>query len=123
MQGEMTARLADASDAPAICALINSAYRGESSRAGWTTETDLVGGGRIDEPTLRHMIASEGSVILVIDGGNGPVASVSLERRIDRAYLGMLSVRPTRQATGLGKRLVGEAERWVVVGKGKVGQF
>lgn len=109
----MTARLADTPDVPAICALINSAYRGESSRQGWTTETDLIGGGRMDAPTIAEMIA-QGNAFLVIDGDDGPLASLSLERRDDCAYLGLLSVRPTEQATGLGKRLLAEAERWVV---------
>jgi GNAT superfamily N-acetyltransferase len=106
-------RLADASDAPAICALINSAYRGEGSRQGWTTETDLVGGRRMDEATLAEMIATEGNAILLYEDDHGPIASVFLERRGDDVYLGLLSVRPARQADGIGKRLIAEAERWV----------
>jgi len=106
-------RPATAADAAPLCALINSAYRGESSRQGWTTETDLVGGGRTDETTLAEMIATEGNVFLVFDSDTGPIASVFLQREDGRAYLGLLSVSPTRQAEGLGKRLLAEAERWV----------
>ena len=40
-------RVASAADAPALVDLINSAYRGESSKAGWTTEADLLGGQRV----------------------------------------------------------------------------
>lgn len=114
MQGEKTARLASASDVPAICALINSAYRGDESKKGWSTETDLVGGGRTDEPTIAEMIMGAGNVFLVVDDRAGLVAGVHLEDRGDHAYLGMLSVRPDQQATGVGRRLLAEAEEWAV---------
>ena len=35
-------------DAPEIAILVNSAYRGDSSRQGWTTEADLLDGTRTD---------------------------------------------------------------------------
>jgi hypothetical protein len=41
---ELTLRRADVSDVDGIVALVNSAYRGDSSREGWTTEADLLGG-------------------------------------------------------------------------------
>ena len=104
-------RLSD--EAGAISGLINSAYRGESSRRGWTTETDLVGGGRMDAATLAALIADDSNALLVIDGADGPIASVFLERHDGYAHLGMLSVRPSLQATGLGRRLLAEAEHWV----------
>jgi GNAT superfamily N-acetyltransferase len=112
MQGEMTVRLADTSDVPAICALINSAYRGDESKKGWSTETDLVGGGRTDEPTVTEMMTA-GNVFLVARDDEGLLASLHLENRGDHAYLGLLSVRPTQQATGLGRRMLAEAEGWV----------
>ena len=52
-------------DAPALVALVNSAYRGESSRAGWTTEADLLGGQRVDVEGLTATISTPGNVILV----------------------------------------------------------
>src|SRR5262245_31048970 len=61
-------RAATAGDAPAVAALVNSAYRGESSRAGWTTEADLLGGQRVDVEEIRALIAAPGHVILVHDG-------------------------------------------------------
>lgn len=39
---DLSFRPATAADAPLIAALVNSAYRGDSSRAGWTTEADLI---------------------------------------------------------------------------------
>ncbi|MEU7738389.1 GNAT family N-acetyltransferase, partial [Streptomyces griseus] len=37
---ELTFRDASGADVPALVALIESAYRGDSSRTGWTTEAD-----------------------------------------------------------------------------------
>ena len=48
---------ADEADLPAVRALIESAYRGEESRAGWTTEADLVEGPRTSVEELRVMVA------------------------------------------------------------------
>jgi GNAT superfamily N-acetyltransferase len=117
-------------EAAALSALVNSAYRGDSSRAGWTTEADLLGGQRTDPEALRDFIAAGETtgdrVLLVHDaavagasaigasaiGASAIDACVQLERRGDEAYLGMLTVRPTRQAGGLGRRLLSAAERW-----------
>ena len=49
---------ATASDLPAIAALVNSAYRGDSSRQGWTTEADYLGGQRTDAQALGHDLAT-----------------------------------------------------------------
>lgn len=116
-------RLARRDEAEAVSALVNSAYRGDSSRAGWTTEADLLGGQRTDPAALREfMVVGETAldrVLLVHDGAAGetglgrlPEACVQLERRGGDAYLGMLTVQPTRQASGLGKRLLDAAECW-----------
>jgi ribosomal protein S18 acetylase RimI-like enzyme len=93
---------------------VNSAYRGESSRAGWTTEADLLGGQRIDADRLSAMIAAPGSVILMLGEDDAPVACVHLERTGDDCYLGLLTVRPTLQRAGLGRRLLDAAERWAI---------
>ena len=37
-------KIAIQADIPSIVALLNSAYRGESSMKGWTTEAHLIGG-------------------------------------------------------------------------------
>ena len=107
-------------EAAAVSALVNSAYRGDSSRAGWTTEADLLGGQRTDPEALRDFIAARETagdrVLLVHDaavaGTSAIDACVQLERRGDEAYLGMLTVRPALQAGGLGRRLLSAAERW-----------
>src|ERR1700757_249715 len=110
----LTVNPATAADAPALAALINSAYRGESSRAGWTTEADLLDGQRTDSEGLNQTITTPGNVILLHEQDQVLVACVHLERTGDDCYLGMLTVRPTMQDAGLGRRLLEAAERWAI---------
>jgi len=110
----MQLREASADDVSALVALVNSAYRGDSSRAGWTTEAELLGGQRIDAERLAETIATPDNVVLVHEAEGVPVGCVHLERIGDAAYLGMLTVRPTLQGAGLGRRLLEAAERFAV---------
>lgn len=119
MLDSVSFRVATSADVPALTSLVNSAYRGESSRVGWTTEADLLGGQRTDEAALQEFIGSEGGepstrVMLIAFETDAPLACVQLERRGDLAYLGMLTVAPARQSSGLGRRLLEAAEREVV---------
>ena len=101
---------ATASDAPALAELINSAYRGDSSRLGWTTEADLLDGGRTDAEALDEIIRKPGYLILkYVDGGhlNG---CMELHFEGSRLYLGLLTVRPHLQGRGIGKKLLVAAE-------------
>jgi ribosomal protein S18 acetylase RimI-like enzyme len=111
-------RCATVADAPALEALVNSAYRGDSSRAGWTTEADLLGGQRVDVDSLRALVArgavDGGAIVLVHEDPAGLAACVELEPRGSGCYLGMLTIRPTAQAGGLGRRLLAAAERYAV---------
>ncbi|NBP08302.1 MAG: GNAT family N-acetyltransferase, partial [Gammaproteobacteria bacterium] len=54
--GALAVRVASIDDAAALAALVNSAYRGDGSRAGWTTEADLLGGQRTDPQALEEFI-------------------------------------------------------------------
>jgi N-acetylglutamate synthase-like GNAT family acetyltransferase len=101
-------------DTAELTALVNSAYRGESSQAGWTTEADLLDGIRIDEETMGGYLESDTITILKYTGDKGTIiACVYLEPKENkRLYLGMLSVSPTLQAGGIGRQLLHEAEVW-----------
>jgi GNAT superfamily N-acetyltransferase len=103
-------RPALASDVGAIVALVQSAYRGESSRRGWTTEADLLDGTRTDADEVGALIAGPDSMILLGEQGGELLASASLERRRETAYFGMFAVRPDRQRSGIGGALMVEAE-------------
>jgi len=112
MLNALAMRPATAADVSALTALINSAYRGESSKAGWTTEAELIGGQRVDTQWLTAMIADLASVILVYEDDGHAVGCVYLRRTEEGCYLGMLTVAPTRQRDGLGRGILEASERW-----------
>jgi ribosomal protein S18 acetylase RimI-like enzyme len=112
IEGTLELQVAEVSDAERLVALVNSAYRGDSSRVGWTTEADLLGGQRVDAEGLRSAIATDGTVILVHEQAGEPIACVQLDRTGQGCYLGMLTIRPDLQAAGLGRRLLAAAERY-----------
>lgn len=108
---DLTIRPATLDDIPALHALIESAYRGEVSRAGWTTEADLLDGQRTDPEDLADIIADPAQAMLTAWRDGEMVGCVLIaERETGVGYFGMLSVRPTLQAAGLGRRLVAAAE-------------
>lgn len=109
-------RPAGPADVTAVVALVESAYRGESSRFGWTTEEAILGGQRTDAQEVLDAVQDPQSVLLLAfseDGGT-LVACCHLERRDDYAYFGMFAVRPTLQRGGVGKAVIAEAESSVV---------
>jgi ribosomal protein S18 acetylase RimI-like enzyme len=111
--------IATEQDIPDLVALINSAYRGDSSRKGWTTEADILGGTRIDAAGIREIIEDPKADLHVFSyPGEGIISCVYLKEEPDHLYLGMLSVRPTLQAGGLGKFMLQYAEK-LAVQKGK----
>jgi GNAT superfamily N-acetyltransferase len=105
--------VATADDVPAVVALVESAYRGDASRAGWTTEADLLDGQRTDPESVRAIVASStGYLLLARDGAGELVACCQLEQRPDGVgYFGMFAVRPGQQGSGLGRVVLAEAER------------
>ena len=105
-------RIATEADIPALIALVTSAYRGDDSRRGWTTEADLLDGQRIDADMLREDLARPRSAILIADGDAGMIACAHVAAEDDgAAYFGMFSVDPQAQGAGLGKIVLAEAER------------
>ncbi|RZJ04266.1 MAG: GNAT family N-acetyltransferase [Brevundimonas sp.] len=104
---EITIRDAVAADIPALHPLIESAYRGEASRAGWTTEADLLDGQRTDPEDLADILADPKQALLSAWRGDDLVGCVLIaDRGEGTGYFGMLSVSPTLQGGGLGRRLV-----------------
>ena len=107
----LTLRAATPDDAPALLALIESAYRGDSARRGWTHEADLLGGQRTDLEDLLEVIADPKRVLLLAEADGMPFACVQLvDQGGGAAYLGMLTVDPARQGDGLGRLLLAAAE-------------
>lgn len=105
-------RIAENSDIPALIELVESAYRGEASRAGWTTEADMLDGQRIDAESLQKTIAAHESRIILMEKNGELLACCHIEKQGDSVgYFGMFSVRPGQQGGGIGKLLLAEAER------------
>lgn len=98
-------------DVPALVALVNSGYRGDSSRQGWTTEADLLGGIRIDEESMTDLIKAPGSAVLKATDATGAIhGCVHLQDAEKALYLGMLTVSPALQNAGIGRELMLAAE-------------
>ena len=98
-------------DAAELSALINSAYRGETSKKGWTTEADLLEGTRTSEEELINIIASSNHYLLKFIRDEKIIGSVLLIAKKEVLYLGMLTVSPELQNSGIGKQLLQAAEQ------------
>lgn len=116
--GFAVAELTDA-DIDDYVVLVGSAYRGEASKQGWTTEADLLDGQRLDAGMAREMLAETGSSIILVRSRDGEaMGSVYVRRPVDGvAYLGVLAVSPHGQGQGVGSALLsiaeaGVSERW-----------
>lgn len=99
-----------AEDAPELDKLVNSAYRGDTSRQGWTTEADLLDGTRTDAAAIAEIIRTPGTMILKYVDETEILGCVELQQHHDKLYLGMLTVRPHLQGKGIGKQLLKAAE-------------
>lgn len=106
----LTFSKAQQQDAEQLAALVNSAYRGEVSRQGWTTEVDLLDGRRTEAAELERLIADANSIILLCKHASELVGSVHLERNGEQVQFGMLAVNPSLQGRGIGKQLLQSAE-------------
>jgi ribosomal protein S18 acetylase RimI-like enzyme len=102
--------VANNADIPRLNLLVNSAYRGEYSKKGWTTEADLLDGIRTDEQALRDIMDEPESFFLKYVLDETIVACVHLRKDEEQLYLGMLTVSPDLQAKGIGKQLLLAAE-------------
>jgi ribosomal protein S18 acetylase RimI-like enzyme len=104
-------RCASAGDGEAVVGLIESAYRGPESRRGWTTEADLLDGRRVDPVEFGQILCAPRSQIVLAEGDGHRLGCCHVRAGTDdRAYLGLLAVRPRLQGRGTGRALVAEAE-------------
>ncbi len=108
-------RDATRTDLARVLALVTSAYRGDASRAGWTTEADMLDGQRTDAEAVGALIDSPDGVILLAERDGELLACANVSRSEDgvpgEGYFGMFAVEPTRQSEGIGKLVLAEAER------------
>ena len=105
---------AGSADVAEITALVNSAYRGDSARRGWTHEAELLGGTRTDEADIKNILNAPGYSILKYVKNGRVMGCVELKLEVDRLYLGMLTVNPDLQGKGIGKALMKAAEDYAI---------
>ena len=108
---DIAVRAATSDDVAALHPLIERAYRGDTAKAGWTHEADLLFDDRTSAAELASLIADPDRVILLAHRDGALIGCVQVARAgDDLAYLGMVTVEPTLQARGLGRRLLAAAE-------------
>lgn len=104
-------------DVPSVVSLMNRAYRGSGSSAGWNSESAYISGARTTETLLRaDLRAKPGASFLkwVLPSSGQLSGCVWLEPMENGTwYLGSLATDPDQQNTGLGKTLLSAAEQWV----------
>lgn len=108
---ELSFRAATPADIPALVELVTSAYRGDVSKQGWTTEADMLDGQRIDPEVLRRDIERPRSTVVLALRDDALMACAHVAEEDGAGYFGMFSVRPDLQGGGVGKALLTEAER------------
>jgi len=109
--GPLQFRTAGIADVPAIVALVESAYRGDASRAGWTTEADFLEGRRTGPDDIETILARDRSRILLAERDGELLACAHVAVEDGAGYFGMFSVDPHRQGRGIGNLVLAEAER------------
>ena len=114
----MTITKATIEDIPQLEILINSAYRGDGSKKGWTTEAHLLDGKRTNVDELQKIIDQPHvSILKYHNDDNEIIACVYLKKNDDKMYLGMLTVSPEIQAHGIGKKLLFASEEFAMQNK------
>jgi ribosomal protein S18 acetylase RimI-like enzyme len=109
---ESTFRAAGWGDRDRILRLVESAYRGEASRAGWTTEADLLDGQRTDRQELEELLRDPSAVIVLSFVADDLVGCVKVYAKGEGlSHIGMFAIEPRLQSRGLGGALLAEAER------------
>lgn len=117
MNSALHFRPATPADLPAVAALANWAYRGQGGPVGWTAEGHLLGGPRTDEPSLAALLtrhaADHATLLLAYPAASAQlVGCVFLHPQADALYLGLLTVAPDQQGSGLGRQLLEAAEAY-----------
>lgn len=108
---DISLRQANIEDVPLIVSLVNSAYRGEISKLGWTTEAHILGGQRTDAEEITRLISTDDSRVLLCDFHNEAVGTAHLKQIEDGVYLGMFTIKPKLQGRGLGKAFLAAVEQ------------
>jgi GNAT superfamily N-acetyltransferase len=103
----------------ALVALMESAYRGDESKQGWTSEADLIDGPRTDHAEISEAIKDPNSYFLIATDAAGTVMGCAcITHHGDACYFGKFAVSPVLQGGGLGKELLRACEELAVTDYG-----
>ena len=102
MTSTVPIRVAAPADAAKITSVINSAFR--------IAEEFFVDGARISQAEVEQLLVK--GAFLLAETGDKLNGCVYVELRGERSYLGLLSVDPSSQKSGLGSILMLEAENY-----------
>lgn len=111
----MKLQIASLDSVPDVVQLVNSAFRGDSSRRGWTTEADLLGGQRVDAEMVSEMVQNPNLCLLLLRSEAGELSACLNLENLPKGHLarvGMITVRPTEQGKGVGRQILANAESW-----------
>ena len=106
-------RFAERKDAPAIAALIESGYRGDESRRGWTTEANLIEGNRTSVAEIEGYVADPNAKFVMAFEGAALVGCALIKNEHGEGYFGMFAVSPAVQGGGHGKAILAHAEKQI----------
>lgn len=101
-------RAAGMADVDAVVALVESAYRGDASRAGWTTEADFLDGRRTGPDEIKAVLARPQSRLVLAERNGRLLACAHVAVEDGAGCFGMFSVDPSLQGGGIGKALLDE---------------
>lgn len=99
---------ATTNDIQKIVDLVNTAYRSKEIQ-GWTSESDLVLGDRINSQQVQQLICQDAKLFLLFDAAE-LIGCVHLHIQQQSCYIGMLTTHPKTQNRGLGKQILEFAE-------------
>jgi ribosomal protein S18 acetylase RimI-like enzyme len=103
----ITFQKAHIDQADKIVSLVNSAYRGPHAKLGWTTEADILDGQRTDHGLIAEMInSSDSEIFLALDENKSLIGCIYVKYEEASLYFGMLTVEPSLQNKGIGKKLL-----------------
>ena len=109
---DLSYRPATLDDLIQIEKLVNTAYRGETSRQGWTTEADLLDGQRTDKEALHDIINATDNIIILCHKANQLIGTVHLHCEQEICHFGMFTIQPSLQNLGIGKKFIAYAEKY-----------
>ena len=103
-------------DLPEVVDLMNMAFRGLGPNAGWNSEGEFIDGDRTNLAALKKDIEENPDAFLLVvrENDQAPLQGCVWLKPVSAEtwYLGLLSVNPHLQNSGLGRRILAAAEKW-----------